>query len=90
MDTGQDLYDSTAAWRERAMTGTLYSGTLVSDPRSDDRAAPDLHSHPNGRPETGPPPRTPFGVARAVVPAGLADAHSGTADLAQSKADDRA
>jgi hypothetical protein len=40
VDTGQDLYDSTAAWRERAMTGTLHSGTLVSDPRSDDRSHP--------------------------------------------------
>jgi deaminated glutathione amidase len=38
VDTGQDLYDSTAAWRERAMGGTLHSGTLVSDPRSDDRS----------------------------------------------------
>jgi deaminated glutathione amidase len=40
VDTGQDLYDSTAAWRPRAMTGTLHSGTLVSDPRSDDRSRP--------------------------------------------------
>jgi deaminated glutathione amidase len=40
VDTGQDLYDSTAAWRERAMTGVLHSGTLVSDPRSDDRTTP--------------------------------------------------
>ena len=40
VDTAQDLYDSTAAWRERAMTGTLHSGTLVSDPRSDDRNHP--------------------------------------------------
>lgn len=37
VDTGQDLYDSTAAWRERAMAGVLHSGTLVSDPRSDNR-----------------------------------------------------
>jgi len=37
VDTRQDLYDSTAAWRERAMAGVLHSGTLVSDPRSDDR-----------------------------------------------------
>ena len=37
VDTGQDLYDSTTAWRERAMAGVLHSGTLVRDPRSDDR-----------------------------------------------------
>jgi predicted amidohydrolase len=37
VDTDQDLYDSTAPWRERAMAGTLYSGTPVSDSRSDDR-----------------------------------------------------
>ncbi len=37
VDTEQDLYDSTAAWRARAMTGVLHSGTLVSDPRSADR-----------------------------------------------------
>jgi len=35
----QDLYDSTAAWRGRAMAGVLHSGTLVSDPRSEDRAS---------------------------------------------------
>jgi hypothetical protein len=39
VDTGQDLYDSTAAWRDRAMAGQLHSGTLVSDPRSRDRTA---------------------------------------------------
>ena len=33
----QDLYDSTAAGRGRAMVGVLHSGTLVSDPRSADR-----------------------------------------------------
>jgi len=37
VDTRQDLYDSTAAWRRRAVAGTLHSGTLVTDPRSDDR-----------------------------------------------------
>jgi deaminated glutathione amidase len=37
VDTRQELYDSTAAWREQAMAGALHSGTLVSDPRSDDR-----------------------------------------------------
>jgi deaminated glutathione amidase len=40
VDTRQDLYDSTATSRDRAMTGTLHSGTLVSDPRSDDRSRP--------------------------------------------------
>jgi hypothetical protein len=40
VDTGRDLYGSTAAWRQRAMTSTLYSGTLVSDSRSDDRSHP--------------------------------------------------
>jgi len=40
VDTGQDLYDSTAAWRQPAISGTLHSGTLVSDPRSDDRSRP--------------------------------------------------
>ena len=37
VDTEQDLYDSTAAWRARAMAGTLHSGTLIDDPRSADR-----------------------------------------------------
>jgi predicted amidohydrolase len=38
VDTGQDLYDSTVAWRDRAMRGLLHSGTLSSDdPRSLDR-----------------------------------------------------
>ena len=37
VDTRQELYDSTAAWREQAMAGVLHSGTLVSDPRSGDR-----------------------------------------------------
>lgn len=37
VDTEQDLYDSTAAWRDRAMAGELHSGTLVSDPRSADQ-----------------------------------------------------
>lgn len=40
VDTGQDQYDSTAAWRGRAMAGTLHSGILVTDPRSADRTAP--------------------------------------------------
>jgi predicted amidohydrolase len=37
VDTEQDLYDSTASWRGRAMSGELHSGTLTSDPRSADR-----------------------------------------------------
>jgi predicted amidohydrolase len=39
VDTGRDLYDSTARWRDRAMAGTLHSGALVRDPRSADRTA---------------------------------------------------
>ena len=37
VDTELDLYDSTAAWRDRAMRGVLHSGTQVDDPRSDER-----------------------------------------------------
>jgi deaminated glutathione amidase len=37
VDTAEDLYDSTAAWRERALAGVLHSGTLVDDKRSTDR-----------------------------------------------------
>jgi predicted amidohydrolase len=40
VDTGLDLYDSTVAWRERAMAGVLHSGILVRDPRSADRTSP--------------------------------------------------
>jgi deaminated glutathione amidase len=39
VDTEQDLYDSTAAWRDRAMAGELHSGTLIEDRRSADRTA---------------------------------------------------
>jgi deaminated glutathione amidase len=39
VDTETQFYDSTAAWRERAMAGILHSGNLVSDARSDDRTA---------------------------------------------------
>lgn len=39
VDTDQKLYDSTAAWRDRAIAGVFHSGTLVDDPRSDDRTA---------------------------------------------------
>lgn len=34
VDLAADIYDSTAAWRDRAMDGTLHSGALVEDPRS--------------------------------------------------------
>jgi predicted amidohydrolase len=37
VDTDEPIYDSTAAWRDRAMDGTLHSGTLVRDERSDER-----------------------------------------------------
>jgi predicted amidohydrolase len=37
VDTDVRFYDSTAAWRERAVSGVLYSGELVADPRSEDR-----------------------------------------------------
>jgi deaminated glutathione amidase len=39
VDTERQLYDSTAAWRDRAIAGTLHSGTLVDDSRSRDRTA---------------------------------------------------
>ncbi len=39
VDTGQELYDSTAAWRHRAMAGVFHSGSLASDPRSKARTA---------------------------------------------------
>jgi deaminated glutathione amidase len=39
VDTEQQLYDSTAAWRGRAMAGEFHSGTLNSDPRSADRTS---------------------------------------------------
>jgi predicted amidohydrolase len=38
-DPEADLYDSTVAWRDRAMDGVLHSGTLVDDLRSSDRTA---------------------------------------------------
>lgn len=34
VDTKADWYDSTEAWRDRAIGGRLHSGTLVRDPRS--------------------------------------------------------
>jgi deaminated glutathione amidase len=39
VDTEARFYDSTVAWRERAMDGILHSGDLVTDTRSDDRTA---------------------------------------------------
>ena len=39
VDTAEELYDSTGAWRHRTLAGTLHSGELVSDPRSDDRTS---------------------------------------------------
>jgi predicted amidohydrolase len=37
VDAGIELWDASAPWRDRAMSGELHSGTLVDDPRSDDR-----------------------------------------------------
>ena len=37
VDTDQDVYDSTAAWRDGAMEGVLHSGPVVRHPRSADR-----------------------------------------------------
>jgi deaminated glutathione amidase len=39
VDTSEKIYDSTVAWRQRAIAGTLHSGSLVSDPRSADRTS---------------------------------------------------
>jgi predicted amidohydrolase len=37
VDTREPLYDSTVAWRDRALRGVLHSGRLVRDRRSRDR-----------------------------------------------------
>lgn len=37
VDTDKPVYDSTADWRDRAMSGILHSGTLVRDKRSVNR-----------------------------------------------------
>jgi predicted amidohydrolase len=37
VDTDADLYDSTCAWRDRALAGILHSGSLVYDERSEKR-----------------------------------------------------
>jgi hypothetical protein len=39
VDTSEDIYDSTAPWRPRALSGTLHSGTVPDDPRSADRTS---------------------------------------------------
>jgi predicted amidohydrolase len=39
VDVTQPLYDSTAAWRDRAIAGVLHSGTPADDPRSADRTS---------------------------------------------------
>lgn len=39
-DTNKKSYDSTVAWRDRAMHGVFHSGTLVKDSRSDNRTEP--------------------------------------------------
>jgi len=37
VDTETEIYESTRYWRARALAGTLYSGTLVQDERSQNR-----------------------------------------------------
>src|SRR5262249_24107443 len=37
VDTDARLYDSTFAWRDRAMRGVFHSGEIVKDPRSSQR-----------------------------------------------------
>lgn len=37
LDMDEEIYDSTAAWRDRAMDGVLHSGTLARDRRSGER-----------------------------------------------------
>ncbi|RRN66385.1 carbon-nitrogen hydrolase family protein [Caulobacter sp. 602-1] len=39
VELSADLYDSTIAWRDRAIDGVLHSGALVEDPRSKARTA---------------------------------------------------
>jgi deaminated glutathione amidase len=39
VDTDAELYDSTRAWRGRALEGTLHSGNVVRDRRSADRTS---------------------------------------------------
>ncbi len=37
IDTNEELYDSTFAWRKRAMNGVFHSGRIVRDPKSKNR-----------------------------------------------------
>ncbi|MFO1022993.1 MAG: carbon-nitrogen hydrolase family protein [Planctomycetales bacterium] len=37
MDVGKEYFDPAKPWRERAMSGVLHSGELLTDPRSTDR-----------------------------------------------------
>lgn len=37
VDTAAKFYDASVHWRDRAIDGVLHSGTLVEDPRSDNR-----------------------------------------------------
>jgi len=39
VDTEMEVYDSTRAWRGRAMNGIYHSGTLVNDSRSTERTS---------------------------------------------------
>jgi deaminated glutathione amidase len=39
VNTSEEIYDSTKVWRQRAIAGTLHSGSLVSDPRSANRTS---------------------------------------------------
>jgi predicted amidohydrolase len=39
VDLTAEIYDSTVAWRDRAIDGVLHSGELVEDPRSKARTA---------------------------------------------------
>ena len=55
VDTDERFYDSTAAWRDRAMTGILHSGTLVNDPRSEDRTKTEADDLANSATTTATP-----------------------------------
>jgi len=39
IDPAAEYYDSTVAWRDRAIDGVFHSGETVQDPRSDDRTS---------------------------------------------------
>ena len=36
VDTAETIHDATVAWRDRAMSGVLHSGTLMRDARSEE------------------------------------------------------